>query len=827
MKRTTVFGSLILLVFSAGARDFKDYSHSYFGVYGQRAAVMGRADGSALEIWSYPYKVLHDLSLALRVEGKRIDPYDGNRRVHFGHDWFERNFHGESWHIREQVYPEVRGPGVYLVYTITTLKELELEFSLIPDLDLMWPGAVGGKFSYWDRKGFYVLREATGRHRALFGPLQGEQTGRLPAHKLPGGKLIFKLKVPAGKKVIPLLALAGKEPEKSLRASFIEKIGQYDQVRLDRIACLKTLDEATLTVHSPDDRFNRGFSRAKSNLHFAWVHNPDLGSGLVAGYGLSGEGERPGFAWYFGGDGLINSHAMLNYGDFDRARREMDFLLAYQREDGKIPHEISQAAPFIPWFTEYGFAYFHGDTTLHFVTFLGAYLNRTRDTRWLWNHRTEVNRMYRWMLDVDRDADGIVETGRAGTGASETGPLRQEMKTDIYLAALSVSGWSAMEDIYRILEEPGKRRIARNRGENSRRSIDRLFWDPGLRYPAYAVREEGNEKIREVTIWPAIGMRHGVFDQERGRAIRKMIASPWLSTDWGVRFLSARSVYYDPLSYNNGAVWPFLTGAAALALYRYHNPYHAFSLLQANMGILQDFDPGCGTELLSGRHYIPLDQSVPDQAWSSGNTISACVEGLLGFSSDRRRNRVRLSPSIPLIWNHLTIRNLKVFGGSIDMDYRLRTGGAVSFEIALRDLSGVEMNFTPCFPAREATFWLEEEPDVLLPSTVTIGSPVQTLRVSGRISGYLYPYVPRDLVPGEESRRPIIEDLQIRPDDFQVTVWGRGASRLYLTTDQKVIHPQARFCNGGQYLPVEFAPTQWERREVTIRTGPTDGEDME
>ncbi len=42
-------------------------------------------------------------------------------------------------------------------------------------------------------------------------------------------------------------------------------------------------------------------------------------------------------------------------------------------------------------------------------------------------------------------------------------------------------------------------------------------------------------------------------------------------TDWGARPLSADSTLFDPLHYNNGAVWPFVTGFVSLAQYRYHN----------------------------------------------------------------------------------------------------------------------------------------------------------------------------------------------------------------------------------------------------------------
>ena len=83
------------------------------------------------------------------------------------------------------------------------------------------------------------------------------------------------------------------------------------------------------------------------------VTNPLLGTGLVAGFRTSGESERPGFAWFFGRDALWTVLASTSIGDFDTARTALEFLQKFQRDDGKIPHEISQSASLIPWFTDY------------------------------------------------------------------------------------------------------------------------------------------------------------------------------------------------------------------------------------------------------------------------------------------------------------------------------------------------------------------------------------------------------------------------------------------------------------------------------------------
>ena len=54
------------------------------------------------------------------------------------------------------------------------------------------------------------------------------------------------------------------------------------------------------------------------------VNNPDLGTGLIAGYKTSGGSQRPGFAWYFGRDSMWTSFALTTSGDFANSRQALE-----------------------------------------------------------------------------------------------------------------------------------------------------------------------------------------------------------------------------------------------------------------------------------------------------------------------------------------------------------------------------------------------------------------------------------------------------------------------------------------------------------------------
>ena len=102
-----------------------------------------------------------------------------------------------------------------------------------------------------------------------------------------------------------------------------------------RVAHAEAIRTAQLTLRSPDTLLNRAVEYAKVNLDESYVCNPDLGCGLVAGYGLSGgASDRPGFGWFFGGDAAINSFAMTGVGQHALVREgALKFFAKYQRAD--------------------------------------------------------------------------------------------------------------------------------------------------------------------------------------------------------------------------------------------------------------------------------------------------------------------------------------------------------------------------------------------------------------------------------------------------------------------------------------------------------------
>ncbi len=181
--------------------------------------------------------------------------------------------------------------------------------------------------------------------------------------------------------------------------------------------------DRTVRLTTPDARLNRAFDWARIGMDKGMATNPTLGTGLVAGFRTSGNSERPGFAWFFGRDALWTALAFTAAGNDADARTALEFLAKYQRADGKIPHEISQSAGFVPWFTDFPYAWASADATPLYVIAHADAWRAGADRAFLARHWPSIQKAYQFSAATDADRDGLIENTGVGHGWVEGGAL--------------------------------------------------------------------------------------------------------------------------------------------------------------------------------------------------------------------------------------------------------------------------------------------------------------------------------------------------------------------------------------------------------------------
>lgn len=697
----------------------------YLASAGRRAIAMGTEDGR-LELWSWPLKWLHDFELAFRVP-KYTTPIPGRdvaRHVSIRPEGVTIEYAYETFTVRQHVFAAIDQPAVIMLLEVDAIRPMEIVATFLPDIHYAWPASLGGQYIAWNAEAkAFVFSESRRRVNAFLGSPAVTKASDVPAHMLAGTPPQFVIGVgaegeryteprlgePPGKNInvhqayIPIVMAGGEMPRDSARALY-RRLLEPDAIRREwqrRVAHVDSMRATTMRLVTPDSALNRAFEWAKVNLDEAMVCNPDLGCGLVAGYGLSGgASDRPGFGWFFGGDASINSFAMIPAGQASLVRDGVfRFFAKYQRADGKITHEISQGAGKIDWFGAYPYAFYHGDTTPFWVLAFGEYWKQTADTalvRELWPN---LRKAYQWSRKADSDGDGLMENTIAGAGALEVGDLQEGIVSDVYLSGVWIAALDRFARMAEAMREPALASDARTTRALALRTIESRLWLQGPGQYAFAILEKGaiNENL---TSWPATAMSFDVFDTKRGAAMAARLASTEIMTDWGARPLSAKSTLFDPLHYNNGAVWPFVTGWVALAQYRYHNAHAGRFALDAIARTGFDEARGRNPEVISGRVYKSLDTSVPHQFFATSMVITPLVRGLLGIDVDAPAGRLTVAPSLPPDWDSVHVEHVPVGAARVALDIR-RRGRVLTLHARREGIekgSPVEVVFAPAIP---------------------------------------------------------------------------------------------------------------------------------
>ncbi|HTR19383.1 MAG TPA: GH116 family glycosyl hydrolase [Gemmatimonadales bacterium] len=696
--------------------------YGYASAVGRRAVLLGTETGT-FEAWTWPLKLLHDFQLAFKTPlydtpiagpdiARAVEVSPAGVTIHYVHPAFT---------VTERIFAPLDLPGIVVVLDVDAVRPIEIIAQFRPDLQYAWPAAQGGQYVAWDdgEKAF-VLSESRRQVNGFFGSPSATWATNNPSHMLAdapselhiavgeqGAAVMPKPGEPAGRLTevhdrIPIVMVGGVMPRDSLRAVYRYVLANVDPLYQARAAHAQAVLDSTVAVRSPDRSLDLAVRWASLNLDGAMACNPDLGCGLVAGYGPSGAtSTRPGFGWYFGGDASINSLAMSSVGLWAVARDGLAFFAQYQGQQapnlGKIPHEISQGAKRIRWFEDYPYAFYHGDTTPFWILALSQYWQASGDTATIRRLWPNIRLAYDWAKSTDADGDGLMDNARAGAGAIEVGDLQIGLQSDIYMSAVWVK---ALEVLPRMADAMHDGRVATEARKLHDRALatlqDRL-WLPDARRYAFALLE-GGKLSHELTVWPATALALGLFDETRGQSTAASLAGAGITTDWGARTLAPASPLFDPLHYNNGTVWPFVTGFDALGLYRYHNATMGFAATTAVARTAFIWGLGANPEVFSGSDFEPLETAVPQQFFSTSMLLTPLVRGLVGWEADVPDDRAALAPHLPATWDSLTVERLPAGTGRYRVTFR-QTPESLLANITRTTGRGVDtLLFSPALP---------------------------------------------------------------------------------------------------------------------------------
>jgi glycogen debranching enzyme len=675
----------------------------FLPVVGTRAGLLGNETGQ-FEAWVYPLKILRGFHLTFHVGGRDLPAESLARTLTVRPESASILYAGDSFRVRETLCVPVDEAGAVILLDIETEQPLEVEAAFTADFQLEWPAALGGTFVEWDeRQHAFVFGEEARKFGALLGsPTATDPRLAYETNYSSSNENSLRLGVTQKGKDSKVLVIAASvaglvDAEKTYQhlltsyAESMRKSADYYSGYLNK----------TVSLELPDAALQQAYDWARISTIQGLLNNPYLGSGLVAGYRTSGVGQRPGFAWFFGRDSLWTSFALNAEGDYATTRTALDFISKYQREDGKVPHEISQSASLVPWFKDYPYPYVSADATPLFIIAMNDYAVQSGDTAFAREKWDNVWRAYQFLRST-YDGQGLAQNAGVGHGWVEGGPLLP-VKNEYYQAGLGVEALHALSHLARLV---GKDDVSQQLGsefETAKAALDHAYWSPDNGIYSFALRQD-NQRRDEASVLTTVPMWLGLPDAAHADGMITKLADADQQTDWGMRIISSNSKVYDGSGYHFGSVWPLFTGWASVGEYRYHHPAQAYFNLRANALLATDGALGHFTEVLSGDYNQSLSTSSPHQIWSAAMVISPILRGMFDLQTDADKHEITLAPHVPADWTSFAIRNVRVGDAAVNFQYHKSSDRSANETVILESQrSGTGdcwVEFSPAFSKR-------------------------------------------------------------------------------------------------------------------------------
>lgn len=686
---------------------------TFFDVVGRKSAVAGY-ENRALEAWVYPLKILDDFKLSFRLSGYPLDIQgtDTMTSITVRPEATIFTYTHAAFTIRQIIFAPLEEQGVVMLLEVESVLPLSITASFRPRLRLMWPAGLMTANLSWDEKEHrYYLTEESRRFSGIIGSPTARDISVMPPQEEPRDLPIqFVMDVTpetAKSQFIPIVIAGGVNGSGSAGETYERLLGNVGKLYEKNVAHYAQVENETVRIETPDERLNTAFRWAKVGIDKGFATNPQLGTGLVAGFRTSGESERPGFAWFFGRDALWTSFALNSTGNFGQTRASLEFLKKFQRADGRIPHEISQSAALIPWFTDYPYPWASADATPLYVIACADYWRSSGDTEFVKANWESIVKAYRYTATTDTDENGLLENTEFGHGWVEGGALYPPHE-EIYMQGVWVEASRSMTELARLMNDEKLALEAEHKEAATVEAIEDTYWsedhgfyafatsvpseetpeaDPGPNREARQARMKELSKghlIDENTVMPAVPLWWGVLEDESAQSEIDHLAGGAIATDWGARLISNQSQLYDPLSYHNGSVWPLFTGWVSMGAYRYGRPHVGYQALMANALLTYPFALGYVTELLSGDFNTPFGRSSHHQVWSEAMVLTPALRGLMGIEVSKGGGLLRFSPQLPANWNEVSVRNVRAASSLYDLALK-RTDGQQIISIKRRD----------------------------------------------------------------------------------------------------------------------------------------------
>ena len=396
--------------------------------------------------------------------------------------------------------------------------------------------------------------------------------------------------------------------------------------------------------HSTIVKLVRAFEKAKTSLEYLKAEYDGLGPGICAGL--------PRFPNYWARDTGWSLRGYLAIGDYRFVIAVIENFLLHQARKtsklamkGELPMIIS------------GKSFLHdrtfgsADSTFLFPWAIREYVLATGDRHYLQNRWKQIVDLVNWGFLKDVDRDGLVENGF--TGVAEKLPIQDSTWMDHIDRRKSANDVQALfceslkigSELARIVGDNYNQERWSRCADQLRINVEREYWNNKDGFYFDTIRRDGTKdsSIRPNAL--VMLLTDSIGDRIKAHSVLSRIEKNDLTTPWGVRTLSNLDPKYHPSLYHDGAVWPLVTGWAAISEIKMNRLEPALYYIESMAQRILS-ENGMYAETYRGDRPEPFNSCIL-QAWSVGMYVYAMQEMMLGMRLNMLENRIQFEPHIP------------------------------------------------------------------------------------------------------------------------------------------------------------------------------------
>lgn len=475
------------------------------------------------------------------------------------------------------------------------------------------------------------------------------------------------------------------------KAMLSDKIKAYDFDEAFEKAIIndKNWLNQTTGYSTSNEDFNEMISRGSKDINMLITKAPH-GEYIAAGI--------PWFVTLFGRDCLIAARQSLMLNP-NIAKNVLLTLSNFQgkednpwkdEEPGKIPHEIRfgemARSGKVPHETYYGTV----DATPLWLMLYYDYFKWTNDRETIEKLWPVALGCLKWINDYSPKVKGYVAYLRRSSEGLENQYWKDSNNSNLHsdgsfavppIAPVEVQGYvyAAKFRMAEIATYIGERQLRKSLLQESwdlKLRFHEDFWIEDKQFYAMGLDKDGR-KMEVVTTNPGHCLETGIMEQKYADIIADRFFAEDMFTGWGIRTLSNEMPLYNPMSYHNGSIWPHDNSLIAYGLSKIGRIDLAVKITTAMFDSARLMSYKRLPELFCGfpREYSRQDPPVMypvaciPQAWAAGS-VFLLIQSFLNFSPDAQRKEIVLNNSCLPDWSkELTLNNLKVGQGAVDIKF--------------------------------------------------------------------------------------------------------------------------------------------------------------